>query len=85
MRGRRCHPARRAAVRGTDVWKQKTGKDFPSRGTSHPNEPVGKPVSEDGDDLQKRFPKLWKNLAISKLTQVRTRNSRTFAEDALEG
>jgi hypothetical protein len=45
------------------VWAEKTGKEiidhFPYTKT-HPGEPEGEEWSEEGDDLSRRFPKLWK-------------------------
>jgi len=42
------------------VYREKTGtKDFPKHDLNHPNSPTGEEWSEDGDDLEERFPKLW--------------------------
>jgi len=43
----------------TDVWKQKPARTF--RAEYFASERASRQtLSEDGDDLQKRFPKLWK-------------------------
>jgi hypothetical protein len=47
----------------SQAWENQTGKgmkDFPDSGLRDPSEPVGEPWSEDGKDLERRFPKLWK-------------------------
>jgi hypothetical protein len=49
-----------------EAWKNKHGRDgldYPDRGLSHPLEPAGESWSETGDDLERRFPKLWKRFA----------------------
>jgi hypothetical protein len=46
-----------------EVWAERTGKDFaefPRTGSNIGQEPAGEPWSEEGDDLRRRFPKLWK-------------------------
>jgi hypothetical protein len=45
------------------VWEEKTGKgmrEFPYKKVKFPTEPTGESWSEEGDDLERRFPKLWK-------------------------
>lgn len=47
----------------SQAWENKTGKgmnDFPDSGLKHPLEPLGGRWSEDGDDLERRFPKLFR-------------------------
>ena len=47
----------------SQVWERKTRKDlsrFPTLESEHPDSPAGQEWSEDGDDLERRFPKLWK-------------------------
>lgn len=50
-----------------DVWEGKTGKsqdDFP--GHEQQVAIAGEPWQESGDDLRRRFPKLWKKFAVDK-------------------
>lgn len=50
----------------SQAWEEETGKgleDFPDSGVHHPAKPAGEPWSEDGGDLQKRLPKLWKKFS----------------------
>jgi len=50
----------------SDAWEKKTGKsrrDFPRPGLSGASEPSGERWTEDGDDLERRFPKLWKRFS----------------------
>lgn len=52
----------------SQAWEQKTGKgmdDFPARRESHPATPLGTPWSEsnESDELQRRFPKLFKKFS----------------------
>jgi Protein of unknown function (DUF4240) len=45
----------------SQAWETKTGKgmeDFPDSGLKHPQEPLGQPWADEGDDLPRRFPKL---------------------------
>ena len=45
------------------VWEEKTGKEmdeFPRSSVEHPRVPTGKEWRENGDDLQRMFPRLWK-------------------------
>ena len=46
------------------AWEEKTGKGmnvFPRKGLkSYREKPAGKEWAEEGDDLRRRFPKLWK-------------------------
>jgi hypothetical protein len=43
-----------------DVYNEKTGtKDIPDHGLKYPSSPSGEEWSEDGDDLEERFPRLW--------------------------
>jgi hypothetical protein len=47
----------------SQVWEQKTRKDlsrFPTLDSEYPESPKGQEWSEEGDDLERRFPKLWK-------------------------
>jgi hypothetical protein len=47
----------------SQVWERKTRKDlsrFPTMESEHPESPEGEEWSEEGDDLERRFPKLWK-------------------------
>jgi hypothetical protein len=48
------------------AWQNKTGKDmkeFPHCGPQQPSEPLGQPWSEEGDDLKRRFPKLYRKFS----------------------
>jgi hypothetical protein len=50
----------------SQAWENKTGKslhDFPSDGLEQPLEPAGVRWSEQGDDLERRFPKLRKKFS----------------------
>ena len=50
----------------SQAWEQRTGKGmnaFPDSGVWQAAKPAGEPWSEEGDDLQRRFPKLWKKFA----------------------
>jgi hypothetical protein len=50
-----------------EAWQNKHGRDglaYPDRGLTHPLEPAGEPWDEAGDDLERRFPKLWKRFSI---------------------
>ena len=50
----------------TQVWERKTGKDlsrFPFPDLERPDSPSGEDWSEDSDELERRFPKLWKRFA----------------------
>jgi hypothetical protein len=50
----------------SQAWENKTGTslpDFPSHGSEHLREPADERWSEEGDDLERRFPKLWKKLS----------------------
>ncbi len=47
----------------SQVWERKTRKDlsrFPTMDSEYPESPSGQEWSEEGDDLERRFPKLWK-------------------------
>jgi hypothetical protein len=47
----------------SQVWERKTRKDlsrFPTLDSEYPESPRGQEWSEEGDDLERRFPKLWK-------------------------
>ncbi len=47
----------------SQVWEEKTGKemnDFPRKNLNYPKSPAGEEWSEEGDDLKRRFPKLWR-------------------------
>jgi hypothetical protein len=47
------------------AYQAKTGtKDLPDHGIRFPKEPSGEAWSEDGDDLEKRFPKLWAKTVV---------------------
>jgi len=41
------------------VYRKKTGDDLPARYRSHPSEPAGEEWEEEGDDLSRRYPRLW--------------------------
>ena len=46
-----------------EAWEKKTRNrlgDFPVAEITQPDEPAGEPWSEEGDDLERRFPKLWR-------------------------
>ena len=45
------------------VYEEKAGKEMPRATVKHPAEPAGERWEEDGDDLARRFPKLWKKYA----------------------
>lgn len=50
----------------SQAWEKKTGKgmdDFPVTGLQQPAEPLGQPWAEEGDDLERRFPKLFKKFS----------------------
>ena len=50
----------------SQAWEAKTGRrieDFPDHGLHQPPEPAGEPWSEEGDDLERRFPKLSKKFS----------------------
>ncbi len=50
----------------SQAWEEKTGKgmkDFPHVGPEQPREPLGQPWSEEGDDLERRFPKLFEKFS----------------------
>jgi Protein of unknown function (DUF4240) len=50
----------------SQAWENKTGKgmgDFPNHGLKHPSKPAGERWSEEGEDLERRFPKLWKKFS----------------------
>jgi hypothetical protein len=50
----------------SQVWERKTGRgmdEFPRKGLKFRSSPAGKVWSEEGDDLKRRFPKLWKKFA----------------------
>src|SRR5262249_22997503 len=47
----------------SQVWEEKTGKgmdEFPRMKLEHPPSPAGEEWSEEGDDLKRKFPKLWR-------------------------
>jgi hypothetical protein len=47
----------------SQVWEDKTGKhmdEFPRTKLKYPDSPAGEEWSEEGDDLERRFPKLWR-------------------------
>lgn len=53
-----CEPIAYVAVQ---TWEEKTGKtfeDYPELTVDYPAEPQGEEWAEDGDELEKRFPKL---------------------------
>ncbi len=57
-----------------DVWKKKTRNrlgDFPVTEITQPDEPLGEPWSEEGDDLQRRFPKLWRKFVAPAPRRIR--------------
>ena len=41
------------------VYEEKTGRELPAPVETAPTDPAGEPWSEEGDDLQRRFPRLW--------------------------
>jgi hypothetical protein len=41
------------------VYAERTGRELPAYLGRPPNTPSGEPWSEDGEDLQRRLPKLW--------------------------
>jgi hypothetical protein len=50
----------------SQAWEARTGKgmnDFPDCGVFQAREPAGEPWPEEGDDLERRFPKLWKKFS----------------------
>jgi hypothetical protein len=50
----------------SQAWEAKTGKgidDFPDSGVYDPDKPAGEIWAEEGDDLERRFPKLWKKFS----------------------
>jgi hypothetical protein len=50
----------------SQAWMKKTGKtaaEFPDFGLNYASEPSGERWTEDGDDLKRRFPKLWKRFS----------------------
>jgi hypothetical protein len=57
-----------------EAWERVTQNrlgDFPAAEIMQPDEPAGEPWSEDGDDLERRFPKLWRKFAAPPLRRVR--------------
>lgn len=47
----------------SQVWEEKTGKgmnDFPRKKLKHLKSPAGEEWAEEGDDLKRRFPRLWR-------------------------
>ena len=58
----------------SQAWEKKTGKtmaDFPSHGLSYSLEPAGEEWDDDGDDLKRRFPKLWKRFSSPEARWIR--------------
>lgn len=56
-----------------EAWQTKTGNllsDFPVTEITQPNEPAGEPWSEE-DDLERRFPKLWRKFAAPSPRRIR--------------
>jgi hypothetical protein len=50
----------------SQAWEAKTArgmKEFPDCGVFHAAEPVGEKWAEEGDELERRFPKLWKEFS----------------------
>jgi hypothetical protein len=46
----------------SQVWEEKTGRDmseFPRPGPRQPPRPAGEAWAEEGEDLKRRFPRLW--------------------------
>jgi len=43
----------------SQVYEEKAGQPMPDTDVTHPKEPAGEQWSEEGDDLARRFPKLW--------------------------
>jgi len=52
----------------SQMWERKTRKDlsrFPTFDSEYPESPTGEEWSEEGDDLERRFPKLWKRFGTA--------------------
>jgi hypothetical protein len=50
----------------SEAWKNKPGnhgREYPDHGLTHPLDPAGERWSADGDELERRFPKLWKKFS----------------------
>ena len=41
------------------IYEEQTGRELPPYAGATPASPAGAPWSEEGDDLQRRFPRLW--------------------------
>ena len=57
-----------------EAWEKQTRNrvgDFPVVEITQPDEPMGQPWSEEGDDLERRFPKLWRKFAAPPPRRVR--------------
>jgi hypothetical protein len=56
------------------AWETKTQNrlgDFPVSEITQPLEPSGEPWSEEGDDLERRFPKLWQKFGAASPRRIR--------------
>ncbi len=49
----------------SEVYEQKTGGDIPYLPHDFPVDPVGEPWEEKGDELERRFPRLWAKFVTS--------------------
>jgi uncharacterized protein DUF4240 len=57
-----------------EAWQNKTRSrlgDFPITEITQPDKPAGEPWSEEGDDLKRRFPKLWRKFAARSPRRIR--------------
>jgi hypothetical protein len=57
-----------------EAWENKTRNrqgDFPAGEITQPDKPAGERWSEEGDDLARRFPKLWRKFAAPPRRQIR--------------
>jgi hypothetical protein len=57
-----------------EAWEKKTRNrlgDFPAQEITQADEPSGEPWSEEGDDLARRLPKLWRKFAAASPRHIR--------------
>jgi len=57
-----------------EAWQNKTRNllgDFPVTEITRPDEPAGERWSEEGNDLERRFPKLWRKFAVPSPRRIR--------------
>jgi hypothetical protein len=57
-----------------EAWENKTRNrlgDFPAAEITQPDHPAGEPWSEEGDDLERRFPKLWRKFVAPSPRRIR--------------